>query len=527
MLSSLRNFGRQHPCVRDAVLWSLPAILFGAWLRWLLLSYQPYAYWGSDSQSYYMFAERIFSWERIDLQEKRRFLYPILMVPVTLLPGAPLRNLAWLQHAGGLLMLISLAYVARRVFVCWRWLIPPITTAAAAIPVTIWYEHELLGENVFFAGVTCACAGWVAWTTQCDRLRARRLWWWFFAGLAMIVLMKPAGRFFWPGVLLALVAVRAWRVMIWPQAASLAAIAGLGTMMGSEGMAAWLLYSTAFPLTRLETPLHAEYKAEARDLVTKARKEIDAWYLVDFDLKMWLKRTEDDPSRPHWAELGMKGKDKLRTRVYRDLALEGIRARPDLFFYIAVQRIVGSSPLTVFKDSRFDATYFPKMFQRHYEEFSASRPGMIYRIFALPKDRPLPTAAEFMPTLTRHGTWEERWFKNAMDRVCRILSIAREPLHLPEAQRSIGTFRVEPFGWLLFAGSLLSALPRYRRTLGLWLIIAGGYLFGVFLVGSMNPRFFGAVWGPLFLLAAVPLDVVLSAVTGKCRNVLRTMDGPP
>jgi len=39
---------RRHPLLLDAILWAIPAILFGAGLRLMLLHYSPYAYWGSD-----------------------------------------------------------------------------------------------------------------------------------------------------------------------------------------------------------------------------------------------------------------------------------------------------------------------------------------------------------------------------------------------------------------------------------------------------------------------------------------------
>jgi len=79
----------------------------GAGLRLLLLSYLPYAFWGADSRSYYSFAHKLISEFYVSLDEKRRYLYPILMLPVSLLPGAPLRWLAILQHALGVVTLLA------------------------------------------------------------------------------------------------------------------------------------------------------------------------------------------------------------------------------------------------------------------------------------------------------------------------------------------------------------------------------------------------------------------------------------
>src|SRR3954471_17128959 len=89
-----RNFLRAHPSLRDALLWTLPAIIFGAVLRTLFLSYLPYAFWGADSRSYFSFAHELIANHAVSLHEKRRYLYPLLMAPVALLPGTPLRWLA-------------------------------------------------------------------------------------------------------------------------------------------------------------------------------------------------------------------------------------------------------------------------------------------------------------------------------------------------------------------------------------------------------------------------------------------------
>ena len=72
----------------------LPALLLGAVLRVLFLHYSPYAYWGADSRSYFSFAHKLVEEGYLSLDEKRRYIYPFLMVPATLLPGATLQWVA-------------------------------------------------------------------------------------------------------------------------------------------------------------------------------------------------------------------------------------------------------------------------------------------------------------------------------------------------------------------------------------------------------------------------------------------------
>ena len=174
MSHRLRLFFARHPLVRDAVVWALPALVLGAGLRLLLLSYIPYAYWGSDSRSYYSFVHQLFDHGAVSLDEKRRYLYPVFLLPVSLLPGAPLRWLAWIQHAIGLATLIPLAYVVRRTLGHWRWWVVPVTVAWSGMPMVLWYEHELLGETIFFGTIVWAIAGWCAWVKETRLARADR-----------------------------------------------------------------------------------------------------------------------------------------------------------------------------------------------------------------------------------------------------------------------------------------------------------------------------------------------------------------
>jgi len=165
-----------------------------------------------------------------------------------------------------------LAYTIRKSFVGWRIWVIPLTVTYACMPILLWYEHELLAEAIFFQGVVWMCAGWMAFSSQTTPERARSMWWWFYAGLAAVVLTKPAGRFFWPVILFALICIGAWRVLNRKHWIAFAGLFGLTLTMGQDAQSSWLLYTSAFPLTRLDTPLHAEYKAEITDMVRDAQQ---------------------------------------------------------------------------------------------------------------------------------------------------------------------------------------------------------------------------------------------------------------
>src|SRR3954465_13111609 len=172
MQHRLSDFFRRHPTVRQAALWALPAVIVGLVLRLFLLRYSPLAYWGSDSRSYFDFSFKLYVDHYLSLVEKRRFLYPIFVALVTMLPGPPLRWIAWLQHGLGIVTLIPIAYIIRKTCVAWKWWIIPITILYTGMPLLLWYEHELLAETVVFSMVAWAFAGWIAWAKEQRGARA-------------------------------------------------------------------------------------------------------------------------------------------------------------------------------------------------------------------------------------------------------------------------------------------------------------------------------------------------------------------
>lgn len=500
---------KRHPILKDTLLWALPAIAFGVVLRLLFLNYSPYAYWGSDSNSYFSFSELLLSSGKISLYDKRRYVYPLLLFPISLLPGATLKWLVWLQHGLGLLTLLPLAYCVRRSFTHWRWSIVPVTVAYAGMPIILWYEHELLAENLFFAAVVWSCAGWIAWSSQENAARKSRLWWWFFIPFAILLLTKPAGRFFLPGIVIALLAVRAWRFLRWREAGTMAAAVALTFTIGQDSQGSWLLYTSSFPLTRLDTPLHAAYKEEIRDMVTEARGRLDA-LKIDEDRvwKKFLKNPEEQSERPLWQKLGTDR--KLKSEVYRDLALEGIKSRPDLFLCIAFEKILSSANPDDFKAERFLTDYYPRKFEHLYERYKAEHPRRLHMLFGIPRREALPPYNEVRQWLAPEpDAAAAKWLFDYAEKFETWLHLVEDDdIHQGAAELPLGR-SVTPIGWCLIAGGLFSFLPAYFRRLGVWTILIGGYLFGVFLVGGANARFFAAAWPVILLLLALPVDALL------------------
>ncbi len=406
-----RGFFRRHPIVRDALLWCLPAFVAGTLLRTALISYLPYAFWGADSRSYFSFAHRLIADHAISLNEKRRYLYPLLLTPVAILPGPVLRWLAVFQHALGIASLWPLAYLIRKTMRHWKLWIVPATLLYSALPVIVWYEHELLGETVFFAALLWSFAGWVAWVDEPNLARSRRLFWCFLVPLAAFVLTKPSGRFAWPGVICGLLLVGAWRRLDWRQSIALAAVFAASLTAGSKKQGAWLLYTAAFPLTQLETPAHADYKREIRDLVEPLRDSADVYYLQDDVPFEFLQNPARHNAGPLWRALPNDSKQK--TALYMDLALEGIKARPGMFACFGLQRVIASANLSAFRLDRFTGAYFRTRTEHFYAEGERDPRNRVRMAFGFSPGDQLPPYAEFQDRLDPHPhSWVARHFQS-------------------------------------------------------------------------------------------------------------------
>lgn len=513
MFSRCRNFFRRHPLVRDALLWSIPALIFGAVLRLMMLGYLPYAYWGSDSRSYFGFTEQLLDGGQFSLYDKRRYFYPIFLLQVTLLPGAVLKWIAWVQHGFGLLTLLPLAYMVRKVFIGWKWWVVPITVVYAGLPILLWYEHELLAECIFFHAVVWMLAGWFAFAGERDPGRAAARFWWFFAGLALIILTKPAGRFFWPAVIVGLVAIGAWRVLKRKHWLALAALFGLTFTIGQDTQGAWLLYTSALPLTQLETPLHAEYKAEIAPLVRRAREQVSSADRGP-DSKEWkrfLKFPERQEEYPLWKGLGEN--DALKQRIYKDLALEGIKAEPLFFLKIALGKIIASANPGEFKSDRFLPSYFLEKYERQYTMDAEKKPNRVRRIWGLRADEPLPPYSELQQRIApRPDAAAAHWLRNYTEQFHRAAKLVKSN------DEDDPNTDATPLAWWVLAGCLLAFLPRYWRTIGFAVLVSVSYLFGVFLVGGINPRYFGAVWAVVALALVMPFDLIVRLIAAKLRR---------
>jgi hypothetical protein len=506
-MNRIAQFFGRHPLVREAALWAIPAVLFGIVLRALLLSYSPCAYFGSDSRSYFGFAHDLLIHGEISLNEKRRFLYPLFVAPVAAFPGGPLRWLPWIQAAMGVATIFPVAYVVRRTFRGWKGFIVPVTAVYAGLPSSIWFEHELLAECLFFAALVWAIGGWVAVASQTDPGRARGLWWWFFVPFAVFLLTKPAGRFLVPGLLVGLIAIRAWRFLRWKEWVAGLLVFGLAGAMGDDEQGVWLLYTSVFPLTQIDSPRHAEYKREIRDWVLDARTKIDSYSESDREIFLFLRNPKAQDGRPLWRDLA-KDEEAL-ARLYKDLALEAIKSDPARFAYLSLQKVIRSANPSEFKAERFGARYFAERFE---EQIGGNRtPASMVRLaFGLSRGAELPPFEVFEKWIAPHpDAPAAEWLEGYAERCQETAKLVRVP---DKKHRGIAEYRPTPFGWWMLLAAVLSFVGPWRKVLGIWSLSAGIYLFVVFLVGTQNVRYFATIWPVAILLLPLPVEGLIRII---------------
>lgn len=499
--------GLDRSVLREILIWSIPALLLGLALRLILLSYSPYAYWGSDSRSYYGFTTGVMTEFYFSINEKRRYLYPLLLLPTAWFPGGSLRVMAWLQAGIGLLTILPFAYLIRENFRAWKFLIIPLTALLAGLPVFIWYEHELIAEALFFSSLIWAMAGWTVWMRSSEG-KAPNAWWWFLIPFGTAVLLKPAIKFFWPGLAVAMVIVFAWKRMNWMGWVGLTAVFLVSLTVGDGSQSSRLLYTTAFPLTNVDSDSYAPYKAEIRDWVLKKRERLGVYDEEDDRIHDFLREPEAQDKFPQWRDLAQDSEERLNA-MYMSLALEGIWSNPVGFLQIGMQRLVGSANLEDFKVDRFEATYFADRLGEAQAD-DRNPDDMIKLAFGLPLGEPLPDDATLLGWVApRPDAAGAKFLKGYAESYHWAGRLFVRPDMRADSSGGLG---VTVLGIYLIVAMALSFFPSYLRTFGVWNLIFLGYLGSVFLVGIEHTRYFAPVWPLVILNLGIPLDLLARRV---------------
>ncbi len=326
------------------------------------------------------------------------------------------------------------------------------------------------------------------------------------------MLTKPSGKFLWPGLAIGILLVLGWRVLRWPQWAAIGALFLVSLTIGDEDQSSWLLYTSNFPLTRLDTPLHAEYKAEIKDWVQKTRDQLDDYHRTEMDVHDFLRSPEDHPEYPLWQKLAKESDEKLN-KLYHDLSKEALASSPHLFLYIALTRLAGSANQTDFDTDRFETSYYDQKFEKQYGS-KRNTPSMLRIALGIPKDEPMPPYSTVRTWINPHPDFAGARFLVAYsDAYQRAGDLIYRPRGKPSTMLES---RPSFLGWWVILGTIMSLFSPWRRTLGVWAIALWGYGLAVFLLGVELHRYFTPLWA--LILCSSPFRSIPS-IDSYCGGV--------
>jgi hypothetical protein len=317
----------------------LPALLIGAALRISFLLAVPQALYGSDSNSYYSTASDLWLKHRFNLSEKRRYIYPVVEVVLTALPGSPVVWTAVLQHAVGLATVVGIGWIAGQLTRRPGLWVPVVTAAAAIWPRMLWFEHEMIAESLLLFAYVLT----VALALPLTRLRTSRGLFWFLLAALCVIAMKPHGRPIWMGVLVvaAIYLGRGVRLR-WPHLAVLGLSLVVALMPAKRSQGSWLLLSSAMPLVKLEGERFREYREILRPHVEAARADLKNYATNQSIYKKMLNNKEN--LGPAWGELVRDL--PAYNRVAKGLAIEAILAQPFTYAAMVVRKIFWAAAKT-------------------------------------------------------------------------------------------------------------------------------------------------------------------------------------
>ncbi|HZJ16184.1 MAG TPA: hypothetical protein VFD27_14110, partial [Chthoniobacteraceae bacterium] len=309
-----------------------PALLLGLWLRGLALFATPEAMLTADTNSYWDCVSHLWNDGKFAIPEKRRWLYPLLLMAAPGLPGNTPQAVALAQHALGLCAIVGVGWIAGQL-TRWRAFVVPLATLLfAASPRSLGYEHQIIADSAMTNCFILAAA--VALPLR--GITQHRLGWTFFL-CAIVMALKPHGK---PLALPLLIAAGnfagvPWRWR-WPNWLLAALCAVLFVSSGSSRQGGWLLLSSTLPLVPEVGGKYPEYRAALAPVIREARALGDAYPWHQFRYKKLLSDSDSYDgivAGQSFAEAGSAWNPLTRRKaefaqVTATLARSALRAHP-------------------------------------------------------------------------------------------------------------------------------------------------------------------------------------------------------
>ncbi len=501
----------QPPAVpfKQVLLLCVPALILGLVFRIAFLHAIPEVYYGADSNSYFDAAWKLWTQGDLSLNPKRRFLYPIALIFMPLLPGSVAVGTAVVQHLLGLIVIVGIGWVvAQMTRFPYLW-VPLATCLAAVWPRMLWYEHEMIAEVWLLAAFVVA----VALAVPCGSLKDPKRLFWFLLATAAIVACKPHGRPLWLGLMVVAVAM-AGNPLKWEKK-SLAVVAFAVLIIltsGSGQQGSWLFLNTTLPFVQTEGEPYAEYRAILRPLVEKARADMPNYATQQSRYKKVLNGSRPDLGE-EWPKLA-KNKD-LYKKVATRLAIEGVISHPLEYAQLVLRKIAAAA------SSMSPGKISPEAFWAAQERNNAGRmqrAGELELVYGM--------SIEDYHRLVAERRTATTWLTSTVGTLSEMLNWTKYRPGAPGQDPNIG---LTVLGWLLALGLVACLAPRHFvcRAL-LWFPVAI-YLLAIFGVGDAVRRYLHPVEWVGFVIIAIGLDSVATLVAdavARMRSGSKSADLP-
>jgi hypothetical protein len=432
-------------------------------------------------------------------------LYPLLMVPLPVLPGSPAVAVAVMQHLVGLGTLVGIGWVTGSL-VRRRWIwVPAVTLLAAVWPRMLWYEHELMAEPLVLAVFVWA----VAMGLPVAGFRRENRFLWFLWAAALIMGFKPHGRPIW----LALVSLGiwwSWGAFRWKRWHAVAA--GVSVFLvctgGSNSQGAWLFLNSALPLVQLDGEKWQEYRQTLKPLVEESRKDLLNYATRQRLYKKTLNSTDaGNPLGQEWVRLC---KDPARYgKVASRLAVEAVASAPVTYAGMVTRKI-----LLAFSNEQVSA-FAPARFWKKQEELNRERwverrreMELLYETDQAGYDR-----------MVAEGSARKFWVSDWESRFKKLLAWT---VYEPGLEGRGPRIRPTWIGALVLLGGLASFRRVWWRGAALVWVPAAFYLVLTYAVGDSIPRYVHPVEWCGMVLMALGAETVLDGWVWLWRRMVKS-----
>ena len=463
----------------------------------------PVGYFGDDSFSYYEFSQRLFDEGVFRLNEKRRWLYPIFLAFVDVLPGPGWTAVPLIQHVIGLFTVLGIGWCSAQLAIRPLIVVPLVTALAAIWPRTLWYEHEFIAESLLLAAFVAV----LALLLTPGIVRSRFGLFALMFAFAILAGMKGSGRFLWMGSVMSLFLLhqdpRRW---LWGKLSLVMAAISIFFVatIGKSAQGNWLALSSALPLVRTEGEPYPYYRQALKSQIFEARQYGDDYPWMVRIYKKRLYSSSPEIIGPDWVEL--KDQNQRFSKVSRSFWVDGVIRQPFQFAGMTLKTM-----LIALSGSILNPRLDPARFWHHQESKISKRwtkdPVYFNRLFGESRESFNPSR---LKSNGRHSFMFPMIF--GVDRHLRWLGRSPSPsLSGAGSKGDFPSFVPRPLGLMAGLGMVfgVACSRRNLQCLALFLPLAI-YMFGTFAIGDAVTRYLQPVEWIGFVFAGVFLDRLIA-----------------